>query len=106
MPTTWGCQSRQSIILDGTCEDFFGFGCLFGWTPDIDAELYDPNGMRLDVSVCAAIEGGDLHPGPCAIGRQETLQSMPTIAGTYLIRLFPFDGDPNLGQGGAFDLDL
>jgi serine protease AprX len=95
-----------SIILDGTCEDFFGFGCIFGWTPDIDAELYDPNGVRLDVSVCAAIEGGDPHPGPCAIGRQETLQSMPTIAGTYLIRLFPFDGDPNFGQGGAFELDL
>ena len=95
-----------SIILDGSCEDFLGFGCLFGWTPDIDAELYDPNGALLDVSVCAAIEAGDPHPGPCAIGRQETLQSMPTVAGTYLIRLFPFDGDPNLGQGGAFDLDL
>ena len=101
-----GVPIAVSIILDGTCEDFFGFGCLFGWTPDIDAELYDPNGMRLDVSVCAAIEGDDPHPGPCAIGRQETLQSMPTIAGTYLIRLFPFDGDPNLGQGGAFELDL
>ena len=95
-----------SIILDGSCEDFFGFGCLFGWTPDIDAELFDPSGALLDVSVCAAIEAGDPHPGPCAIGRQETLQSMPTVAGTYLIRLFPFDGDPNLGQGGAFDLDL
>ena len=95
-----------SIVLDGSCEDFFGFGCLFGWTPDIDAELFDPNGALLDVSVCAAIEAGDPHPGPCAIGRQETLQSMPTVAGTYLIRLFPFDGDPNLGQGGAFDLDL
>ncbi len=101
-----GVPIAVSIILDGTCEDFFGFGCLFGWTPDIDAELYDPNGMRLDVSVCAAIEGDDPHPGPCAIGRQETLQSMPTIAGTYVIRLFPFDGDPNLGQGGAFELDL
>ncbi len=105
-PDDLGVPIAASITLDGTCEDFFGFGCLFGWTPDIDAELFDPNGTLLDVSVCAAIEAGDPHPGPCAIGRQETLQSMPTVAGTYVIRLFPFDGDPNLGQGGAFDLDL
>jgi serine protease AprX len=90
-----------SIILDGSCEDFFGFGCLFGWSPDIDAELYDPNGVLLDVSVCAAIQGGDPHPGPCAIGRQETLHAMPTVAGTYLIRIFPFEG-----VGGAFEMDL
>jgi serine protease AprX len=101
-----GVPIAASIILDGTCEDFFGFGCLFGWTPDIDAELYDPNGVLLDESVCAAIEGDDPYPGPCGIGRQETLHAWPTVAGTYLIRIFPFDGDPNFGTGGAFDMDL
>ena len=101
-----GVPIAASIILDGSCEDFFGFGCLFGWTPDIDAELYDPNGVRLDVSVCAAIEGDDPYPGPCAIGRQETLHAWPTVAGTYLIRIFPFDGDPNFGTGGTFEMDL
>ncbi len=95
-----------SIVLDGSCEDFFGFGCLFGWAPDIDAELLDPTGELLDVSICAAVEAGDPSPGPCAIGRQETLHAMPTVAGTYLIRVFPFDGSPNNGLGGAFDMDL
>jgi serine protease AprX len=101
-----GVPIAASIILDGSCEDFLGFGCLFGWSPDIDAEIYDPDGVLIDLSVCAAIEGGDPYPGPCAIGRQETLHAMPTIAGTYLIRIFPFDGDPNFGLGGAFEMDL
>jgi serine protease AprX len=100
-PDDLGVPIAASIVLDGSCEDFFGFGCLFGWAPDIDAQLVDPAGELLDVSVCAAIEADDPSPGPCAIGRQETLHAMPTVAGTYLIRLFPFDG-----LGGAFDLDL
>ena len=105
-PDDLGVPIAVSIVLDGSCEDFLGFGCLFGWAPDIDAELVDPTGELLDVSVCAAIESGDPSPGPCAIGRQETLHAMPSVAGTYLIRLFPFGGSPNDGLGGAFDLDL
>ena len=91
-PDDLGVPIAVSIVLDGSCEDFLGFGCLFGWAPDIDAELVDPTGELLDVSVCAAIESGDPSPGPCAIGRQETLHAMPSVAGTYLIRLFPFGG--------------
>ena len=105
-PDDLGVPIAVSIVLDGSCEDFLGFGCLFGWAPDIDAELVDPTGVVLDVSVCAAIEAGDPSPGPCAIGRQETLHAMPTVAGTYLIRLFPFAGSPNDGLGGTFGLDL
>ena len=105
-PDDLGVPIAVSIVLDGSCEDFLGFGCLFGWAPDIDAELVDPTGELLDVSVCAAIESGDPSPGPCAIGRQETLHAMPSVVGTYLIRLFPFGGSPNDGLGGAFDLDL
>ena len=105
-PDDLGVPIAASIMLDGSCEDFLGFGCLFGWAPDIDAQLLDPTGELLDVSVCAAIESDDPSPGPCMIGRQETLHAMPTVAGTYLIRVFPFDGSPNDGLGGAFDLDL
>jgi serine protease AprX len=110
-PDDLGVPIAASIITDGSLECVFelpDFGCLFyGWAPDIDAELFDPNGDRLDVSICAAVdESDDPHPGPCAIGRQETLHAMPTVAGTYLIRLFPFDGDPNYGLGGAFEMDL
>jgi serine protease AprX len=105
-PDDLGVPIAASIVLDGSCEDFLGFGCLFGWAPDIDAELVDPTGELLDVSVCAAVEAGDPSPGPCAIGRQETLHAMPTVAGRYLIRLLPFGGSPNDGLGGAFDLDL
>ena len=82
-PDDLGVPIAVSIVLDGSCEDFLGFGCLFGWAPDIDAELVDPTGELLDVSVCAAIESGDPSPGPCAIGRQETLHAMPSVAGTY-----------------------
>jgi serine protease AprX len=95
-----------SITLDGSCEDFLGFGCLFGWSPDVDAQLFDPNGTLLDVSECPSVAADDPQPGPCAVGRQETLHSMPTVAGTYLIRLYPFDDSPNDGLGGPFELDL
>jgi hypothetical protein len=31
---------------------------------------------------------------------------MPTTAGTYTVRVYPYDGDPNFGLGGSFVLDL
>src|SRR6266545_3922051 len=39
-------------------------------------------------------------------GRQETLHAMPTAAGTYTIRVSPFEGDPFFGRGGSFGIDL
>jgi serine protease AprX len=95
-----------SIVLDGSCEDFFGFGCLFGWAPDLDAELFDPNGTLIDISECPSTAADDPEPGPCTVGRQETLHAMPTVAGTYEIRVYPYDGSPNDGLGGPFELDL
>jgi serine protease AprX len=41
-----------------------------------------------------------------AIGRQETLHAMPTVAGTYRIRVYAYLGAPNNGLGGGFGLDL
>jgi serine protease AprX len=94
-----GVPIAASIILDGSCEDFLGFGCLFGWEPDLDAELLDPNGTQIALSECAADD-------ECGFGRQETLHAMPTVAGIYEVRVYAFLGAPNDGLGGAFEVDL
>jgi serine protease AprX len=92
-----------TIVIDGeaVCSlDLPPFGCLiWDFSPDLDAELLDPNGLELAVSTCAA--GTE-----CVTGRQETLHALPTVAGTYQVRIYPFDGDPNFGLGGAFGMDL
>jgi serine protease AprX len=92
-----------TIVIDGeaTCVlDLPPFGCLaYEFSPDLDAELIDPNGLELAISTCAA--GTE-----CAIGRQETLHAMPTVAGTYQVRIYPFLGEPTNGLGGAFGMDL
>jgi serine protease AprX len=90
-----------SIILDGECTfPFPGFGCLDpSWSPDLDAELLDPNGARIALSQC--MDGTE-----CGFGRQETLHAMPTVAGTYEIRVYAYLGSPNDGLGGAFGMDL
>jgi serine protease AprX len=75
-------------------------GCLiWEWSPDLDAELFGPNGFSIVASTCAA---GD----ECSTGRQETLHAMPTTAGTYTIEVTPYAGDPNNGKGGSFSVDL
>ncbi len=87
-----------TIILDGQvgCVLPVGNDCwLFGeWEPDLDTELRDPNNNVIASSTCAL--GSE-----CGVGRQETLHAMPTSAGTYSIRVFPYSG-----QGGTFALDL
>ena len=92
-----------TIVIDGeaVCSlDLPPFGCLiWDFTPDLDAELLDPNGLELAISTCAA--GTE-----CVTGRQETLHALPTVAGTYQVRIYAFDGDPNNGLGGAFGMDL
>jgi serine protease AprX len=90
-----------TVTLNGTVEcviDVGPLGCLmYGWVPDLEAELAGPSGFVLDSSTCPA---GNL----CTIGRQETLDIRPTQAGTYTIRVFPAgDGD---GSGGSFAVDL
>ena len=103
-----GVPIAATITVDGApyCVlDVGPLGCLlFEWNPDLDASLLDPNGAELDASTCAA---GD----ECGLGRQETLHAMPSVAGTYTIRIEPFPGDPNFptdhdGAGGSFAIDL
>ncbi|MDP9299976.1 MAG: hypothetical protein M3P43_03630, partial [Actinomycetota bacterium] len=103
-----GVPIAATITVDGApyCVlDVGPLGCLlFEWNPDLDASLLDPSGAELDASTCAA---GD----ECGLGRQETLHAMPTVAGTYSIRIEPFPGDPTFttehdGAGGSFSVDL
>jgi serine protease AprX len=87
-----------TIILNG--QAVCVFGCFFiEWSPDLDARLIDPTGAVIAESTCAAGE-------ECGIGRQETVHAMPTVAGTYRVEVFPFEGNPNNGQGGSFAMDL
>src|SRR5207342_849921 len=80
--------------------DLGPLGCLmWEWSPDLDADLLGPGGVLLTSSTCAA---GD----NCVSGRQETLEWMPTQAGTYTIRIQPFADSPNNGMGGSFSIDL
>ena len=92
-----------SIVSGGewACQlEIPGFGCLDGqWSPDLDAELVDPDGDPIALSHC--MDGVE-----CGSGRQETLHAMPTVAGTYEIHVYAYVGAPNDGAGGSFELDL
>jgi serine protease AprX len=90
-----------TVIIGGQCQLFFpGFGCLDPeWSPDLDAALFDPTGTQISLSQC-------MSGTACGFGRQETLHAMPTVAGTYRIRVYAYLGSPNNGTGGTFDLDL
>ena len=96
-----GVPIGASIVVDGECQVFLpGFGCLDSqWSPDLDAELLDPDGVRIAFSQC--MDGEE-----CGFGRQETLHAMPTVAGTYEIHVYAYLGAPNDGAGGGFELDL
>jgi len=103
-----GSPIAATIIVNGSLYcllDLGPLGCLqYEWNPDLDAWLIDPNGQQIAASTCSA--GTE-----CALGRQETLHAMPTVAGTYKIHIEPFAGDPNFptdhdGHGGTFSIDL
>ena len=98
-----GVPIAASIVSEGewVCQlEIPDFGCLDGqWSPDLDAELVDPDGDPIALSQC--MDGAE-----CGSGRQETLHAMPTVAGTYQIRVYAFLGAPNDGLGGGFELDL
>jgi serine protease AprX len=105
-----GVPIAASIILNGQCQIFLpGFGCFDpSWSPDLDAQLFDPSGVLLDISQCTyeAPPAEDPQVDGCGFGRQETLHAMPTVAGTYQIRVYTYLGAPNNGVGGGFGLDL
>ena len=80
--------------------DLGPLGCLiWEWSPDLEAELFGPDGFSITASTCAADD-------ECSTGRQETLHAMPTTTGTYTIKVMPAAGDPNNGKGGSFSVDL
>ena len=87
-----------TVILEGspTCViPWIDPPCLWWeWSPDLEAELIGPNGFAVATSTCAAGDG-------CVSGRQETLHAMPTVAGTYTIRVWPA-----ASAGGSFAVDL
>ena len=72
-------------------------GCFrWEWDPDLDARLLDPSSTEIATSTCVV--------GSCGfIGRQETLDAMPTTAGTYTIEVFPWEGTET---GGDFNVYL
>ena len=98
-----GVPIAVSIVSGGewVCQlEIPDFGCLDGqWSPDLDAELVDPDGDPIALSQC--MDGVE-----CGAGRQETLHAMPTVAGTYEIHVYAYLGEPNDGAGGSFELDL
>ena len=74
---------------------FFGFCLAYDWSPDLGARLIDPAGAVLHQSNCTLV-------GDCgAVGLQETVYAMPTVAGSYRLEVYPNDADPNLGAGGG-----
>jgi serine protease AprX len=70
------------------------------WSPDLDAELIDPNNNTIATSTCPL--GNECE----SMGRQETLHAMPTTEGTYTVKVKPFADAPNNGKGGNFLLDV
>jgi hypothetical protein len=112
-----------TITIDGqaTCFVRLGRTCLSsGWTPDLEAQLFDTNQQPylepnplypvLDPNPMVA-RLGTLSTCPAgtdcgAAGRQETLYFTSPTAGRYWVKVFPFDGDPNFGEGGDFTYEV
>lgn len=95
----------MTTALTGTsyCHFPWGGGCFPGyeeWLPDVDIELLAPNGTVVAESQCM------LSGLTCGLGRQETVALVPTVAGTYTLRVTAFTGSPNNGQGGPFSVDV
>lgn len=81
-----------------------GEAARFGWSPDLDAELYTVNG---DGSLTLVSTSGCPAGPECGNqGRQETLGAPAPLAGTYRMRVFGFDGRPNRGKGGSFTMEI
>ncbi|MDC7713787.1 S8 family serine peptidase [Vogesella sp. LYT5W] len=100
-----------TIVGQPLCTQYlFGFCFAYQWDPDLDARLLAPDGTQLSFSGCMGAGTDCAAPRAplVALGRQETLHAMPTVAGTYRIEVWG-DQDPNgvnKGKGGSFALDL
>jgi hypothetical protein len=93
-----------TITIEGEPACSFGYPpdwCFaWEWSPDLDAELIDPNNNTIATSTCPL--GNECE----SMGRQETLHAMPSIEGTYTVKVKPFADAPNNGKGGNFLLDV
>ncbi len=93
-----------TVLIDGQaeCVLIFGIFCsgIYEWDPDLDAELLDPTGAVIARSLCPGDPSG--HCGTLYVtqGQQETLAAMPTVAGTYQLRVTPVQ------LGGSFRFDI
>jgi serine protease AprX len=97
-----GVPIAATVLTDGALVCVFGipgFCFDYDWGPDLEARLIDPNGAVLDTSTCPV---GD----ECGNGRQETVHAMPTVAGTYVLQVWPTEDAPHNGAGGTFHVDL
>ncbi|KMJ53258.1 peptidase S8 [Vogesella sp. EB] len=98
-----------TIVGQPLCVLQFGGSCFaYQWDPDLDARLLAPDGTLLSASGCMG-EGADCAAPRAplvALGRQETLHAMPTVAGTYRIEVWGAQDSVNNGRGGSFALDL
>lgn len=83
-----------TLTLEGSLE-CSAFCFALEWSPDLDAQLLSPSGAVLAESTCAL--GTD-----CGTGRQETLAVRPATTGTYVLRVYAYDGGP----GGTVHADI
>ena len=101
-PDMVGAPVAVTLTIDGAfvCTAKLGKFCFAGaWSPDLDAEILDPNQNPTNdyemTSICPlAYECG-------LLGRQETMHFVPAAAGTLYLRVYPFEG-----QGGTFSYQL
>jgi serine protease AprX len=88
-----------TVTIDGACRDpdsTAGTGCRdTAWEPDLVARMLDPSGAVIEVSDCPSTPR-------CRRGRQETLDVVPAVAGTYTVEILAAAG----GSGGTFRLDV
>ena len=96
-----GVPLAATVTIAGQVDcPFFPWCFTFEWSPDLDVQLNAPNGSLLQTSECA------LDGLSCGVGRQETIGFTPTVAGTYVLHVYAFTGEPNNGLGGSFTADI
>ncbi|MGI9608568.1 MAG: PKD domain-containing protein, partial [Acidimicrobiales bacterium] len=88
-----------TVLIDG--QVVCGLLCLITyWDPDLEARLFDPTGTEIDRSTCPDDAQGHCGSLLYAQGQQETIDVMPTVAGTYRLEIWP------VSNGGTFTYDI
>jgi serine protease AprX len=102
VPSSGGGKPLAATLTITSGQALCYWGCLIQeWSPDLDMVLLNSSGQEVTRSECA------LSGISCGIGRQETIGIPNVSAGaTYTLRVFAFNGSPNNGQGGSFQVDL